>query len=76
MVGGPGMLVGLSKQTSELPWLTVIAGVALPTPLESPRTITTLVPAGIDTRSQVYEAPVILVKAATTGPLALPLWKD
>jgi len=76
MVGRSVVLVGLSKQMSELPWLTAITGVALPTPLESPRTITMLVPAGIDTRSQVYEIPVILVKAATMWPLALPLWKD
>jgi len=47
--GITGIEVGLSKQTSELPELTVIGGVALPTPLPSLRTITTLVPAGIDT---------------------------
>jgi hypothetical protein len=47
--GIEGMEVGLSKQTSELPWLTVNTGVTLPIPLESPRTITTSVPAGIVT---------------------------
>lgn len=47
--GIEGMEVGLFKQTSELPWLTVITGVSLPLPRESPRRITTLVPAGIVT---------------------------
>ena len=60
-----GMEVGLSKQ---LPRLTAITGVALP------RMIATLVPAGIVTLPQVYEAPAISVKAATTGPSALPSW--
>lgn len=47
--GRAGTEVGLFKQTSELPAPTVITGVALPSPLESPRTITMLVPAGIVT---------------------------
>jgi len=71
-----GMEVGLFKQTSELPWPTVITGVSLPFPLESLRKTTTLVPTGIVTRSQVYEVPVTPVKAATTGPSALPLRKE
>lgn len=71
-----GMEVGLSKQTSDGPELTVITGVSLPSPLESPRTITTLVPAGSVTRSQVKEVSVTLVKAAAIGPSALPVWKD
>jgi len=75
MVGSGGIEVGLFKQTSELPAVTVITGVALPTPLESASTITTLVPAGIVTLSQVYEVPVTLVKPAITGPVSLPLWK-
>lgn len=74
--GITGIEVGLFKQTSELPWPTVISGVLLPFPLESPSVITTLVPAGIVTRSQVYEVPVTLVKAARTEPPALSLWKD
>lgn len=47
--GITGMEVGLFKQTSELPGPTVIAGVALPTPLASLSTITTLVPEAIVT---------------------------
>lgn len=75
--GRVGMEVGLSRQTSELPGLTVIAGVALPSPSESASTITTLVPAEIVTGFQVNEVPVMLVKAATTVPSALPpVWKD
>jgi len=69
------MEVGLAKQASELPSPTVITGVALPFPLESLSTTTTLVPAGIDTQSQVYEVPLTLVRAARTGPSALSLWK-
>ena len=51
MVGRGGMevLVELPRQASELPAVTVITGVALPTPLESESTITTLVPAAIVT---------------------------
>ena len=75
-LGRGGIEVGLSKQTLVLPALTVITGVALPTPLASPSKITTLVPAGIVTRSQVNEMPVTLVKAARTEPPTLPLWKD
>jgi hypothetical protein len=74
--GRVGMVVGLSKQTSDGPELTVITGVSLPSPLESPRTITTLVPAGIVTISQVNEVPVTLVKAAATEPSELLVWKD
>lgn len=48
-VGRGGTEVVLLKQASELPAVTVITGVALPTPLESPSTITTLVPAAIVT---------------------------
>ena len=44
-----GMEVELPKQTWEAPWPTTITGVALPSPLASPRTITMLVPGGIDT---------------------------
>lgn len=75
-VGIGGMEVGLFKQTSEFPALTVITPEALPSPLESASWITTLVPAGIVTRSQVNEVPVTSVKAATTGPSALPVRKD
>lgn len=39
--GREGIEVGLSKQTSDEPGLTVIAGVSLPCPPESARTITT-----------------------------------
>lgn len=74
--GRAGMGVGLSKQTSYGPGLTVITGVSLPSPLESPRTITTSVPTGIVIIPQVKETPVTLVKAAATGPSALPVWKD
>lgn len=74
--GREGMEVGLSKQTSFRPAMTVITGVSLPSPLASPRTITTLVPAGIVTRSQVNEVPVTLVKTASRGPSELLLWKD
>ena len=74
--GIAGTEVGLFKQTSELPWLTVIAGVPLAFPLESPRRTTTWVPAGIVTISQLYEVPLMSVKAARTGPSALPSWKD
>jgi len=49
MEGREGMEVGLFKQTWEPLWPTTITGVALPTPLESPRTITTLVPGAIVT---------------------------
>lgn len=76
MEGREGMEVGLFKQTSDGPALTVITGVSLPSPLESPRAITTLVPAGIVTILQVNEVPVMLVKAAAMGPSALPVWKD
>lgn len=62
--GRLGMEVGLSRQTSVEPGLTVITGVSLPSPLESPRTITISVPPGIVTRVQVNEVPVTLVKAA------------
>ena len=50
-VGGIGMevVVGLLKQALVLPEVTVITGVALPTPLESPSTITMLVPGAIVT---------------------------
>ena len=46
---GMEVLEVLPKQASELPAVTVITGVALPTPLESESTITTLVPAAIVT---------------------------
>ena len=72
MAGIGGIEVRLFKQTSELPALTVTTGVTLPTSLESARTITTLVSAGIVTRSQVNEKPVMLVKAARMDPPALP----
>ena len=74
-VGREGMEVGLFKQTSEVPLLTVITPVALPSPAESPSSITTLVPAGIVTWFQVNEVPLIPVKAAMTEPPALPVWK-
>jgi len=70
------VVVGLSKQSSELPWLTVITGVPLACPLESPRRITTSVPAGIVTAFQVYEVPLMALKTARTEPSALPSWKD
>jgi len=44
-----GMVVGLPKQTSEVPELIVMTGVSLPTPLASLSTITTLVPEAIVT---------------------------
>ena len=66
--GRGGIEVEVPEQPSELPAATVITPVALPRPLESPRTITTLVPAGIVTRSQVNEVPVTSVKAARTSP--------
>ena len=69
--GRDGMGVGVSKQTSFGPGLTVITGVALPRPLASLRTITTFVPAKIGTVFQVNEVPEIPVKAATMGPSAL-----
>lgn len=75
-VGRDGIEVGLFKQVSELPALTVITGVALASPLKSASTITTLVPAAIVTLSQVYEIPVTLVKAARIPPLSVLLWKD
>ena len=65
---GMDVEVALLTQTSELPAVTVITGVPLPNPVESLRMITTTVPAGIVTRSQVYDLPVTLVKAARTGP--------
>lgn len=74
--GREGIEVGLSKQTSDEPVLTVIGGVALPSPLESERTITTLTPARIVTILQVNEVPLISVKAAATGPPALSVWKE
>lgn len=75
--GREGTDVGLFKQTSFGPGLTVIGEVALPRPAESERRITTLVPAGIVTMLQVNEVPLMLVKAATTGPSALPpVWKE
>ena len=70
--GITGMEVRFPKQSSELPRLTVITGVPLAFPLESPRRIATSVPAGIVTASQVYEVPLMLVKAAITEPPALP----
>lgn len=75
--GMGGTEVGLAKQ-SELPWPTLIGGVLLPFPLESLSVITTVVPAAIVTRSQVYEKPVISspVRAAIIGPSAVLLWKD
>ena len=66
--GIKGMEVGSFKQTSELPWLTVTTGVPLAFPLESPKRITTSVPAGIITVSRVYEVPLMSVKVARTGP--------
>ena len=74
--GREGIEVGVSMQTSEGPALTVITGVSLPCPTESARTITTFVPAGIVTMPQVNEVPLMFVKAAATGPAALPVWKD
>lgn len=74
--GRDGIEVGLSKQTSDEPAATVIAEVALPSPLESERTITTLTPARIVTILQVIEVPLISVKAAAIGPSALSVWKD
>ena len=74
--GRTGMEVGLFKQTSDEPGLTVMTGVALPSPLESPSMITTFVPAGVVTIGQVYEVPLTSVKAAAMGPSALPVWKD
>lgn len=74
--GTTGIEVGLDKQTVELPELTVIGGVGLPTPLESESMITTVVPEAIDTLSQVNEVPVTPVKAARMEPLAPPSWKD
>jgi len=62
--GRLGMEVGFSRQTLVEPGLTVITGVSLPSPLESPRTITISVPPGIVTRVQVNEVPVTLVKTA------------
>ena len=44
-----GMEVGVPTQSVELPWATVIAGVPLPFPLESPSTITIWVPEAIAT---------------------------
>jgi len=74
--GRDGIEVGVSMQTSDEPALTVIAGVSLPCPMESARTITTLVPAGIVTMLHVNEVPLMFVKAAATGPPALPVWKE
>lgn len=74
--GITGVEVRFPKQSSELPRLTVITGVPLTLPMESTRRITTPIPAGIVTISQVYEVPLMSVKAAITGPLALPSWKD
>jgi len=67
--------VVLLKQSLDEPGLTVMTGVSLLSTLESLRTITTLVPAGIVTISQVNEVPEILVKVTRTGPSALPVWK-
>jgi len=75
MTGIEGTEVGLLTQTSELPGETVIGGAALPIFLESESTTTTVVPEEIDTASQVNESPVTSVKAARTGPEALPSWK-
>jgi len=74
--GRVGIEVVLFRQVSDWPGSTVITGVALPSPLESPRTITTFVPAGIVTKPQVNEVPVTLVKAAMMGPSALVVWKE
>jgi len=63
------------KQSSVTPGLMTTGGAALPTPLASLRTITTLVPAAIVTRGQVSEAPPISVKRAIRGPSAVSLWK-
>jgi len=48
-MGKMEMEVGSFKQISEPPAMTVITGVGLPSPSESPRTITMLVPGGIVT---------------------------
>lgn len=74
--GREGIEVGLFKQTSDEPVLTVIGGVALPSPPESERTITMLTPARIVTALQVNSVPLIPTKAAATGPLGLSVWKD
>ena len=71
MEGRGGIEVGLFTQTSLVPGLTVIGELALPSPPESLSTITTTVPAGIVTISQVNESPVIPVKAARTVPSAV-----
>jgi hypothetical protein len=75
MEGRGGIEVGLFTQTSLVPGLTVIGELALPSPPESLSTITTTVPAGIVTISQVNESPVIPVNAARTVPSAVLAWK-
>jgi hypothetical protein len=70
--GREGIEVGSSKQTSNEPGLTVITGVSLLSPLESWRTMTTLVPTGIVIGFQVNEVPATLVKAARMVPPPLP----
>jgi len=67
--------VVLLKQSLDEPGLTVMTGVSLLSTLESLRTITTLVPEGIVTVSQVNEVSLILVKVTMMGPSALPVWK-
>jgi len=69
--GITGVDVRLPKQSPELPRLTVITEVYLTLPRESPRQITTSIPAGIVTVSHVYEVPLMSVKAVITESLAL-----